>query len=207
MEKTRNGTPSRALRLLLAAALTLGMVAPALGLAPDKAHAAQGATLTVGDKIHYDSYNTTWFEVDGQPAWCGNPSKLTPDAGTYEKSPLSTTSGRTEELAADIWFSYGTPGFDASLWPSQWYGGGSMTPDRYMALAHILMADTYSSNGNYAMFGCSEGFRDWVQWNVIGFGDSGQLINDDATGRKILRRARCPRTSSPSCSTRAPPPR
>lgn len=188
MERARNSTPARALRMLLAAALALGLVAPALGVAPDKAHAAQGATLTVGDKIHYDSYSTTWFEVDGQPAWCGNPSKLTPDAGTYEKSPLSTTSGRTEELAADIWFSYGTPGFDASLWPSQWYGGGSMTPDRYMALAHILMADTYSSNGNYAMFGCSEGFRDWVQWNVIGFGDSGQLINADATGRKILRR-------------------
>ena len=189
MEMTRNGTAARALRLLLAAALALGMVAPALGLAPDKAHAAQGATLTVGDKIHYDAYTTTWFEVDGQPAWCGNPSKLTPDAGTYEKSPLSTTSGRTEELAADIWFSYGSPGFDASLWPSQWYGGGSMTPDRYMALAHILMADTYSSDGNYAMFGCTEGFRDWVRWNVIGFGDDGSLINDDATGRKILRRA------------------
>lgn len=189
MEMTRNGTAARALRLLLAAALALGMVAPALGLTPDKAHAAQGATLTVGDKIHYDAYTTTWFEVDGQPAWCGNPSKLTPDAGTYEKSPLSTTSGRTEELAADIWFSYGSPGFDASLWPSQWYGGGSMTPDRYMALAHILMADTYSSDGNYAMFGCTEGFRDWVRWNVIGFGDDGCLINDDATGRKILRRA------------------
>lgn len=189
MERTRNSTPARTLRLLLAVALALGMIAPALGLAPGEAHAAQGATLAVGDKIHYDSYSTTWFEVDGQPAWCGNPSKLTPDAGTYEKSPLSTTSGRTEELAADIWFSYGTPGFDASLWPSQWYGGGSMTPDRYMALAHILMADTYSSNGNYAMFGCSEGFRDWVQWNVIGFGNDGSLINDDATGRKILRRA------------------
>lgn len=189
MEATRNSIPGKALHVLLAAALAVGLLVPLLTLAPAKAHAAQGATLTVGDKIHYDSYNTTWFEVDGQPAWCGNPSKLTPDAGTYEKSPLSTTSGRTEELAADIWFSYGTPGFDASLWPSQWYGGGSMTPDRYMALAHILMADTYSSNGNYAMFGCSEGFRDWVQWNVIGFGDSGQLINDDATGRKILRRA------------------
>ena len=189
MEATRNSIPGKALHVLLAAALAVGLLVPLLTLAPAKAHAAQGATLTVGDKIHYDSYNTTWFEVDGQPAWCGNPSKLTPDAGTYEKSPLSITSGRTEELAADIWFSYGTPGFDASLWPSQWYGGGSMTPDRYMALAHILMADTYSSNGNYAMFGCSEGFRDWVQWNVIGFGDSGQLINDDATGRKILRRA------------------
>lgn len=189
MEATRNSIPLKALHVLLAAVLAVGLLVPSLAIAPAKAHAAQGATLTVGARIEYDDYNTTWFEVDGQPAWCGNPSKFTPEAGTYEKSPLDAYSGRTEELAADIWFSYGSPGFDASLWPSQWYGGGSMTPDRYMALAHILMADTYSSNGNYAMFGCSEGFRDWVQWNVIGFGDSGQLINDDATGRKILRRA------------------
>lgn len=189
MEVTRNSIPLKALHVLLAAALAVGLLVPSLAIAPAKAHAAQGATLTVGARIEYDDYNTTWFEVDGQPAWCGNPSKFTPEAGTYEKSPLDAYSGRTEELAADIWFSYGSPGFDASLWPSRWYGGGSMTPDRYMALAHILMADTYSSNGNYAMFGCSEGFRDWVQWNVIGFGDSGQLINDDATGRKILRHA------------------
>ena len=189
MEATRNSIPRKALHVLLAAALAVGLLLPPLALVPAKAHAAQGATLTVGSRIEYDSYNTTWFEVDGQPAWCGNPSKFTPEPGTYEKSALDAYSGRTDELAADIWFSYGSPGFDASLWPSRWYGGGPMTPDRYMALSHILMADTYSSNGNYAMFGCSEGFRDWVQQNVIGFGDSGQLINDDATGRKILRRA------------------
>lgn len=189
MDTTRKGTAYKAVRVLLAAAFVLGTMLPALALSPARAHASGGAVLTVGSKIAYDSYNTTWFEVDGQPAWCGNPSKNTPAAGTYEKSPLSAMSGRTEELAADIWFSYGSPGFDASLWPDSWYGGGSMTADRYMALAHILMSDTYASNGNYAMFGCSEGFRDWVQWNVIGFGDDGSLINDDATGRKILRRS------------------
>lgn len=189
MEVIRNGTAAKAVRVLLAAALVLGALLPAMGLAPAKAHASEGATLTVGSRIEYDAYNTTWFEVDGQPAWCGNPSKVTPAAGTYEKSPLSAISGRTDELAADIWFSYGSPGFDASLWPDTWYGGGAMTAARYMALAHILMADTYASDGNYALFGCTEGFRDWVRWNVIGFGSDGELVNDDATGRKILRRA------------------
>ena len=189
MDTTRKGIPEKAVRVLLAAALVLSTMLPALTLVPERAHASGGAVLTVGPKINYDSYNTTWFEVDGQPAWCGNPSKNTPAAGTYEKSPLSAMSGRTEELAADIWFSYGSPGFDASLWPGSWYGGGSMTADRYMALAHILMSDTYASNGNYAMYGCSAGFRDWVQWNVIGFDDDGSLINGDATGRKILRRS------------------
>ena len=173
MGTTRKGTASKAVRVLLAAALVLGTMLPALALSPARAHASGGAVLTVGSKIAYDSYNTTWFEVDGQPAWCGNPSKNTPAAGTYEKSPLSAMSGRTEELAADIWFSYGSPGFDASLWPDSWYGGGSMTADRYMALAHILMSDTYASNGNYAMFRCSEGFRDCAAGTSSYFGDDG----------------------------------
>lgn len=184
----RKSNAGKAVRVLLAAALALGAMLPALGL-PGKADAAQGAALSVGADIPYDSYHTTWFEVDGQTAWCANPSKYTPEAGSYAKQPLSAPSGRTAELAADIWFSYGSPGFDASLWPSTWYDGGSMNADRYMALAHILMADTYASDGNYALFGCSEGFREWVRENVIGFGGDGSLVNDGATGRKIVARA------------------
>ena len=179
----------KAARILLAAVLALGAMIPVLGLAPKTAQAAQGAALAVGSEIGYDTYHTTWFEVDGQTAWCANPSKYTPDAGTYERQPLSAPSGRTAELAADIWFSYGSPGFDAALWPSAWYDGSGMSAERYMALAHILMADTYASDGNYALFGCSEGFREWVRWNVIGFDDNGNLVNDGATGRKIFARS------------------
>lgn len=189
MEATRNGAASKAVRILLAAALALGALLPAAALAPAEAQAAQRATLTVGPDIEYDAFFTSWFEVDGQPAWCGNPSKPTPQGGDYDKQPLSAPSGRVGELAADIWFSYGSPGFDESLWPSAWQDGSAMTADRYMALAHILMADTYSSDGNYAMFGCTEGFRDWVKQNVIGFGDDGSEINPNATGRKIAARA------------------
>ncbi|WP_101721029.1 VaFE repeat-containing surface-anchored protein [Eggerthella timonensis] len=186
----------KAVRVLLAAALALGAMLPALGL-PGKADAAQGAALSVGADILYDSYHTTWFEVDGQTAWCANPSKYTPEAGSYAKQTLSAPSGRTAELAADIWFSYGSPGFDASLWPSAWYDGGAMSADRYMALAHILMADTYASDGDYALFGCSEGFREWVRWNVIGFGRDGSLVNDGATGRIAARAGEVPSSFEP----------
>ena len=99
MGTTRKGTASKAVRVLLAAALVLGTMLPALALSPARAHASGGAVLTVGSKIAYDSYNTTWFEVDGQPAWCGNPSKGTPAAGTYERSPLSAMSGRLRRVA------------------------------------------------------------------------------------------------------------
>ena len=176
-----------AARILLAALLVLGMLAPAAG-APRLAWAAETGSLTVGGKIYYDAYNTNWFEVDGQMAWCGNPSMATPGSGTYAKQPLSAASGRTAELAADIWFSYGSPGFDASIWPDRWYDGGEMTPERYTACAHILMADTYSSSGDFAMFGCSAAFREWIGWNVLGFDTHGNVSNEAATGRVIAAR-------------------
>lgn len=177
-----------AARILLAALLVLGMMAPAAA-APPKAHAAETGNLTVGGKIYYDAYNTNWFDVDGQMAWCGNPSMATPGSGTYAKQPLSAASGRTAELAADIWFSYGSPGFDASIWPDRWYDGSEMTTERYTACAHILMADTYSSSGDFAMFGCSAAFREWIGWNVLGFDTAGNVSNEAAAGRVIAARA------------------
>ena len=185
-QATKAARAGTAARILLALLLAIGMMAPAA--VPQRAHAAESGNLTVGRTISYDSYFTNWFEVDGQAAWCGNPSMATPRAGSYPKQALSAASGRTAELAADMWFSYGSPGFDASLWPGSWVDGSAMTPDRYTALAHILMADTYSSDGNYAMFGCSEAFRDWVAWNVLGFDDSGAVSNEGATGRLIASR-------------------
>ena len=185
-QATKAARAGTAARILLAVLLAIGMMAPAA--VPQRAHAAESGSLTVGRTISYDSYFTNWFEVDGQAAWCGNPSMATPGAGSYPKQALSAASGRTAELAADMWFSYGSPGFDASLWPGSWVDGSAMTPDRYTALAHILMADTYSSDGNYAMYGCSEAFRDWVAWNVLGFDDSGAVSNESATGRLIASR-------------------
>ena len=115
------------------------------------------------------------------------PSAATPPAGTYAKSAVSSISGRDAETIADLWFSYGSPGFDASLWPSTWYDGTAMTDARYAALAHILLSDTFSSNGTYALYGCNESFKEWCRYNVIGFASSGTMCNDDATGRKISR--------------------
>ncbi len=56
METTRNSIPRKALHVLLAAALAVGLLVPSLALAPAKAHAAQGVNLTIGPKIEYDAY-------------------------------------------------------------------------------------------------------------------------------------------------------
>ncbi len=179
---------SKAIKVSLVIALALsalGLSTCALGKA---AYAADSAHLTVGSKISYGGYATTWMEADGTMAYCGNPSALTPPAGSYAKHMIDAPSGRNQETIADLWFSYGSEGFERSLWPDTWYDGSAMTDSRYAALAHILLSDTFSSNGNYALFGCNEAFKSWCRYNVIGFGTDGSEINPNATGRLICAR-------------------
>lgn len=178
-----------ALRTLLAALLALsGAFATLFQALPQEAYAAETANLTVGGKNSYGGYYTTWMYADGEVAYCANPSAATPPAGTYSKSPVSAMSGRTTETIADLWFGYGSPGFDASMWPTTWYDGSPMTEANYAALTHILLSDTYSSNGHYAMYGCSADFKRWCQQNIIGFGNDGSEINPNATGRQMCAR-------------------
>lgn len=145
--------------------------------------------LLVGAQIDYAGYNTTWMSVDGNAAYCATPMLATPRSGPYAKAPINAPSGRSAEAAADLWFGYGSPGFDKTLWPSTWYDGGEMTDARYAALTHILLSDTYSSSSASALYGCSESFRSWAQHQVIGFDSHGALINAAATGRRIAERA------------------
>ena len=183
---TRSAPLRAILAVLLAFSGLLATLSPAFA---EEAHAAQTAKLTVGSSIYYGGYSTTWMWADGEMAYCADPASATPAPGTYSRTSLDAPSGRTAEAAADLWFGYGSPGFDASLWPSRWYDGSAMNDNHYAALTHILVSDTYTSDGSYALYGCTEDFKQWVRQNVIGFGTSGQEINANATGRLIAARA------------------
>lgn len=172
---------------LIAVLLACGIAA---GSPPIPAFAeSEVGHLLVGARIDYAGYNTTWMSVDGNAAYCATPMLATPRSGPYAKAPINAPSGRSVEAAADLWFGYGSPGFDKTLWPSTWYDGGEMTEARYAALTHILLSDTYSSSSASALYGCSESFRPWAQRQVIGFDSHGALINAAATGRRIAERA------------------
>ena len=173
-----------ALAVVLSAGNVLGMFAPAV------AYASGGTGNYVkGYQIDYAGYFTSRFTVDGNEAYCANPSLYAPNSGSYPKvSPILKQPERAAELRADMWFAYGAPGFDASMWPSTWYDGSPMTPDRYRALSHIIIADTSSSDGNAAMHGCNQAFVNWCRYNVIGFNEHGAEYNTSATGRKMCQR-------------------
>lgn len=174
---------------VLSVALILGlMVGCMVGIGNSQADAAQAAQLEIGSRNSYGGYSTTWMWADGEVAYCANPAATTPAGGSYSKHALDAPSGRTAETAADLWFGYGSPGFEKNLWPSEWYDGTAMTNARYAALAHILLSDSFTSDGSYALFGCNEDFKRWCRYHVIGFDVSGELCNENATGRLIAAR-------------------
>lgn len=185
---TEAALASKALRCMLAALIALASALGTLGVQGKSAYAAESANLTTGGKIHYGGYHTTWMEADGEMAYCADPQSATPSPGSYAKSSIDAPSGRNAEVVADLWFAYGSPGFDASLWPDKWYDGTEMTASRYAACAHILVSDTYTSDGSYALYGCNADFKSWARKNVIGFGADGSMINSNATGRLIAAR-------------------
>lgn len=153
---------------------------------PLSAHAETTVQLSVEGMIPYAGYSTNWMYADGVMAYCANPSMDTPPSGTYAKLPLRPNyPERYAEAVADVFFGFGGPGFDADMWPSSWYDGSPMSDERYVALTHILIADTISSDGNAALSGCNAAFKEWCRFNVIGYGSDGGLINGDATGLRI----------------------
>ena len=87
------------------AALALVLVASSFGslaAASENAWAAETAELTTGEKIHYGGYHTTWMEADGEMAYCADPASATPEPGSYAKSALKASSGRSAECAAGL---------------------------------------------------------------------------------------------------------
>lgn len=188
-EITEAALAPKALRCMLAALIALTSVIGTLAIGGSDAYAAESANLTTGGKIPYGGYSTTWMEADGEMAYCADPQSATPSPGRYTKSSINAPSGRNAEVAADLWFAYGSPGFDKSLWPDKWYDGSDMNAARYAACAHILVSDTFTSDGSYALYGCNADFKSWARKNVIGYGTDGSMINSSASGRLIAAKA------------------
>lgn len=166
--------PSGAVSALLAVLLFVALCVPQ-ALFPHRVLA-----MNVGDSVHletgrsvpYAGYETSLFTAGGAVAYCGQPSRSTPKSGSYATSPIqASNTDRNAEVVADLYFGYGGPGFDPSMWPNTWYDGSPMNDDRYFVLTHLLVSDVYSSDGEAALYGCDEGFKSWVRRNVIGVED------------------------------------
>lgn len=140
-------TSSKIVRVAMAMALALSVA-----IVPAKAYASGDVSVSIGKNLPYAGYETTQMSADGNDAYCIEPSRSTPDAGTYPTSEAG-------DLAAAMWFSYGAPGFDASMWPSSWYDGSGMDEDKYRVASHILLSYANLGSASEATYGTSAEFE------------------------------------------------
>ena len=88
----------------------------------------------------------------------------------------------TEWLKAALWFSYGAPGFDKSMWPSTWFDGTPISNAGLYCLSHMLVSRIFSCDaGDY---GVSQELSDWAWHNVTGDNESAA----NSTFRQVINR-------------------
>ena len=179
----------RVLALAMAVILSVPtIITTGMGTVPVKA-AGDTVELTVSDdSAQYAGYETHKMYAGGNYAYCVQPSKKTPQSGTYEKhydveNYVSNAGDETQALQSRnlAYYCWGAPGFNASYFPSTWYDGSAMDDDKYIALSHIMLSFLVSYDEVGSMHGCNSSFKNWVYQNVLGYNANGDLVNGQAT--------------------------
>lgn len=163
------------LALLLAGMVLLGLLAqvsPAFG--------GTSGTLEVGSSIYYADWSTHIFSVDGNEAYCAEPSKDTPSPGDYALEGIDDIA-----QAAGLWYGYGGPGFDAGLWPRTFYDGSSMNANEYRVLTHVALVFLRTGSIGDACVNCSPTFTSWCERNVFGYAPDGTVLSTNAICYRI----------------------
>ena len=178
----------RVLALAMAVILSVPtIITTGMGTVPVKA-AGDTVELTVSsESAKYAGYETRKMYAGGNYAYCVQPSKKTPQSGTYEKhydveNYVSNAGDKTQAVQSRnlAYYCWGAPGFDAKNFPSTWYDGSAMNDDRYIALSHIMLSFLVSYDEAGSMHGCNSSFKNWVYQNVLGYNANGDLVNGQA---------------------------
>ena len=193
MHKIKEKISMKKLKRVLALAMAVILSVPTIittgmGTVPVKA-AGDTVELTVSDdSAKYAGYETHKMYAGGNYAYCVQPSKKTPQSGTYEKhydveNYVSNAGDETQALQSRnlAYYCWGAPGFTASYFPSTWYDGSAMDDDKYIALSHIMLSFLVSYDEVGSMHGCNSSFKNWVYQNVLGYNANGDLVNGQAT--------------------------
>ena len=179
----------RVLALAMAVILSVPtIITTGTGTVPVKA-AGDTVELTVSsESAKYAGYETRKMYAGGNYAYCVQPSKKTPQSGTYEKhydveNYVSNAGDKTQAVQSRnlAYYCWGAPGFNASYFPSTWYDGSAMDDDKYIALSHIMLSFLVSYDEVGSMHGCNSSFKNWVYQNVLGYNANGDLVNGQAT--------------------------
>ena len=178
----------RVLALAMAVILSVPtIITTGMGTVPVKAAGDTGELTVSSESVKYAGYETRKMYAGGNYAYCVQPSKKTPQSGTYEKhydveNYVSNAGDKTQAVQSRnlAYYCWGAPGFDAKNFPSTWYDGSAMNDDRYIALSHIMLSFLVSYDEVGSMHGCNSSFKNWVYQNVLGYNANGDLVNGQA---------------------------
>ncbi len=178
----------RVLALAMAVILSVPTLSTGTGTIPVKAADDSIELVVSNESAKYAGYETRKMYAGGNYAYCVQPSKKTPQSGTYEKhydveNYVSNAGDETQAVQSRnlAYYCWGAPGFNASYFPSTWYDGSAMDDDKYIALSHIMLSFLVSYDEVGSMHGCNSSFKNWVYQNVLGYNANGDLVNGQAT--------------------------
>ena len=171
-----------AVAALMAALSAQLLVQPrAIGALPERVQ------LNVGAKADYGGWGTYMMEIGGNRAFCVQPHKTTPPSGQYATAPLDAPSGKDDLVRAMLYFGYGGPGYDASIWPKSWplEGDPEMTQARLYALTHLTASYAWLGDMGTTLYRVWPDRAQWFYKNLFGVNDKGATVNANAPYLRI----------------------
>lgn len=136
-------------------------------------------TFTKGRRVNYDRFFTNECRVNGYLGFCVNPVNYMPPSGSYgnvwtDCVAGSEAAGTVDEgpvrwqLRKVMYNGLEGPAYSDAFFPATWFDGSAMDWDKRYACQHILLADLYALNLQYATYGCTRAFKNWVERQVSG---------------------------------------
>ncbi len=147
------------------------------------------------NRSYYGNYNTPIFtstNADGQTtfSYCVDPTTTVPNAGSYQTMAVGDFNPTmARETRAAMWFGYGGPGFDPSMWPSVWNDGSPMQPANYYAATHIILSYTTMQDLRYAYYNAGSDFISYAASTFMGYNPYGRVTNPNSTLFQMFSRA------------------
>ena len=136
------------LNVMVCLGMALGWCLSGVGEMEAKAEEVQ---LVKGEKVQYMGYETHYYYVNGNLAYCLEPDMRSPGSGSYPSEEL----GSDELLAKAMYYVYGGPGFEAYMKPT--LTGGWDQKDRSYCLSHCILSYIYD--------GCSQNSAGFIGLN------------------------------------------
>lgn len=146
-------------------------------------------SLSVGSSISYYGYSTHRYTVLNQEAYCIEPGARSPSSGNYTSINAYTIDAEghgkidVAYLRACMYYLYGAPGFDKSIFPSRYYDGDVPSADDYWVMSHLLVSKAFQNSSRAIQEGCTESFYDWYWENLTG--DRYNGASENTTWNKI----------------------